>query len=59
VNNSDYMEMYHNLFATMRDLYHVGKQQGFLWDLHTENVMRSSWIFIVITDLYWNRHFCD
>lgn len=46
------MEIYHNLFATMRDLYREGESAGFHWDSHTENVMQRKDGTLVITDPY-------
>lgn len=45
-------EYYHKLFSTMQYLYTEGRAAGYLWDLHTENVMQRTDNTLVITDPY-------
>ena len=52
MNNPQSQEYYHNLFATMQDLYREGRASGHAWDLHTENVMQRKDGTLVITDPY-------
>lgn len=53
LSNQQAEEYYHNLFATMQDLYVRGRQQGLGWDLHTENVMQRADGTLVIVDPYF------
>lgn len=52
LQNPQSQEYYHNLFATMQDLYKEGRAAGHGWDLHTENVMQRKDGTLVITDPY-------
>jgi len=42
------------LYLTMQLMYHIGRKQGFGWDLHTENAMLRSDGTIVITDPWYS-----